>query len=886
MYMKLSYIIVALCFLNSVYLYPSVHPWICVSDSELEIVRNKIANEPWAEKSFSNIKGKVDKYVDRHQTDSQWMVSRLAMYWKDGERYTQCYLKKQNWDRGEGNAPVPTVRMPGMRTWNKYINVPLEERIPYNETGDMWGISRLNPEGPKVLVPYKESGHMIRSNNSEILTLAEEAAFIYWITEDEKYGRFASDIFYTWLLGTYYMNPVLDPERSTGGNGGYEPGGICGYYDYEQIHDELAMHAAIIYDFAFDYLKENPHTHLKSIGKNLEEVVGIVFKRFIDIGFVRGGKNGNWNVNGWNMILKPILALEDNDFYSDGKGRSYYLHYLTNESTAYHDAIPDILNGYDSVTGLWPESPGYAFGVTSILLDFATLLRRQGIDIIAENPVLQKCAMAVFPWMDYNCNMVVFGDTRGGNANFKTFENLLAYYIETGDSVKAKQVASAINKGLENGKYSRDNLNFSEICSFVSYVPDSKNIMKERTSYSPFHRFITMRNELKGNELMALLYGGRKGSHLSPNGLALQLYGFGYALSPDASGYESYWSKDYTYHQSVTGSNTILPGYTEGDIVVNVLEPNVDSLCFINKTALNPNINVADVSAGDKRRVIVIMNIDKYNGYYVDIFRSDTDNSDYLFHNIGKSVSIYGTDDKELNLVKVGDFTDFWHEGYGWFKNPYMIELDGGFKVVWNVTSGENRITMNMWMPYEKGRCVYKVDAPYTTLGKGITPENVSSSPDITPTIIVRQSENNAWKNPYIAVFEPTNKNNFFIRKVDKLNIKSGKADGACIKLKSERMDYVVSCVDNKLDCIVDKNFAIKGLCSVVSEERGRITQVLLLNGTSFVKNEIKIKSDDLNSISIYLKDGEWYYSSMGKAYICIGNKEYKVERAFDKLLK
>lgn len=61
-----------------------------------------------------------------------------------------------------GNAPVPTVRMPGMRTWNKYVNVPLEDRTPYNETGDMWGINKLNPSEPSVKVPYKESGHMIR----------------------------------------------------------------------------------------------------------------------------------------------------------------------------------------------------------------------------------------------------------------------------------------------------------------------------------------------------------------------------------------------------------------------------------------------------------------------------------------------------------------------------------------------------------------------------------------------------------------------------------------------------------------------------------------------------------------------------------------------------
>ncbi len=121
------------------------------------------------------------------------------------------------------------------------------------------------------------------------------------------------------------------------------------------------------------------------------------------------------------MLLRPILALEGNEAYPDGKGRSYYLHYLTTESTPYHDAIPDILKSYDPVTGLWPESPGYSFGTISLLLEFSSLLKRCGIDIIADNPILQKAALAVFPWMDERGKMIVFGDSRGGDANFVTF---------------------------------------------------------------------------------------------------------------------------------------------------------------------------------------------------------------------------------------------------------------------------------------------------------------------------------------------------------------------------------------------------------------------------------------------------------------------------------
>ena len=855
----------------------SEHPRIYVSDSERELVKEKIAHQPWAKDVYLRLKDKIDPYVKRHQTDSEWIVSRLAMYWKEGERYTQCYLKKQNWDRGEGNAPVPTVRMPGMRTWNKYVNVPLEERTPYNESGDMWGLSRTEPDAPKVLVPYKESGHMIRSNNVEILTLAEEAAFLYWLTEEEVYGQFAADIFYTWLLGTYYMNPILDPESSTGGKGGYEPGGICGYYDYEQIHDDLAIHAAVIYDFSYNYILEHPHPHLKELGKTLPEVAGIVFKRFIDIGFVRGGKSGNWNVNGWNIMLRPILALEDNDAYADGKGRSCYLHYLTEETTPYHDAIPDIVKGYDAVTGLWPESPGYAFGVTNMLLDFATLLRRQGIDIIAQNPGLQKAALAVFPWMDANANMIVFGDSRGGSANFRTFENLLTYYAETRNEEGIAQAASALNTGILTGKYDRGTLDWTALCSFVSEIPAVNKSTKERTSYSPFHRLITLRNELEKGELMAVLYGGRKGSHLSPNGLALQLYGFGYALAPDASGYESYWSKDYGYHQSATGSNTILPGYSEGEIKVHLMEPSVDSLSFVNHTTLNPFVNVADVEAGEKRRVVALVKTAPDKGYYVDIFRSDLADNDYLFHNVGTSLQLKDAAGVPLSMESVPTWDKKYTTGYDWFKNIRRVSYSDDFKATWHISDS---LSMNMWMAGGPERTLYVTEAPYTTLLKGLTPDNVSVAPSPTPTLIVCQEEVNAWNTPFVAVFEPAEGT----AQVRGIKCLSADKEKVILNIPSinGREDYLFSATDSSVSFLKTKNIRFQGSFGLVTERNGKVEQLYMVNARLFETSSIKMMSDTSVSASIYRKDGEWKYSSTAPITIVMGNRTYKLNSGYD----
>lgn len=864
----------------------SIHPRIYVSDSDKATVKEKIANYAWAKSVYQRLKEKVDPYVERHRTESEWIISRIAMYWKDGARYTQCYLKNETWERGEGNAPVPTVRMPGMRTWNKYYNVPLEERTPYNETGDMWGISRIDPSAPKVLIPYKESGHMIRSNNVEILTLAEEASFLYWLTEEEKYARFATDIFNVWLLGTYYMNPILDPGQSSKGKGGYEPGGICGYYDYEQIHDDLALHAAVIYDFTYNYLIAHPHEHLQTIGKSVAEVAGIVFKRFIDIGFIRGGKTGNWNVNGWNMILRPILVLEENDAYPDGKGRSYYLHYLTTESTPYHDAIPDILKSYDPITGLWPESPGYSFGTISMLLDFATLLKRNGIDIIADNPILQKAALAVFPWMDDKANMIVFGDSRGGSVDFGTFERLLAYYMQVGDTNNIGRVATALKKGMATGTYQRNQADWTDICTYVASIPEREGTTEtERMSYSPHHRVITMKSEPGQDNFMAVLYGGRKGYHLTPNGLALQLYGFGYALAPDAAGYESYWSNDYAYHQSPTGSNTILPGYTEGDISICAMEPFIGSEDFVNAESLNPYINMADVKAGEKRRVVAMIKTASDKGYYVDIFRSDQVDNDYLYHNVGKSLELKAVNGEKLPLNSVGSFEKTYHRGYDWFKNIQRVSYEDDFKADWEITSGAQSMSMQMWMLGAEGRELYSVEAPYTTLQQGLTPGNVSMAPLITPTLLVRQVNNNAWKSPFIAVFEPVVEKEVSVLGVEKVKVDEKMAI-LCITSENERKDYIFSMVDPFTTFTSVQNLDFQGTFGMVTDFLGKIEQIYMVNGLKIGKGKYLIEAPEPISASIYQRNGKWFYSSTGKAKIKLGKKVYWVESGYHQILE
>lgn len=849
------------------------HPRLYVSASERDVIRRRIRETDWAGKAFTRIRNEVERYADRHMEDSLWIVSRMAMYWKDGARYTQCYLKDQTWERGEGNAPVPTVRMPGMRVWNEYANVPLEDRIPYNESGDMMGVSRLHPDAKPVLVPYRKSGHMIRGNNVEILTLAEKASFVYWLTGKEKFAKFAADIFNTWLVGTYYMNPILDPGKSGGGEGGWKPGGILGYYDYEQIHDDLALHAATVYDFLFDYLQAHPAPHLKQIGKREKDVAEEVFKRFIDLGLIRGGRDGNWNVNGWNVILRPILVLDADNAYADGHGRQYYLNYLLRQSTDHHVCLPDMLKNYDAVTGLWPESPGYSFSTVQMLLDWSVMLRRMGIDIVETNPKLQKAALAMLPWMDGRANMVVFGDSRGGAANFLTLENLLSYYTVLGDSSGLKKVAGALNKGIAMGKYRREEADWTGICSFADPIPDGGPTAEDRASYSPHHRFIVMKN----GPLMATLYGGRKGYHLSANGLAVQLYGHGYALVPDAAAYESYWSKDYQYHQSATGANTILPGYTEGDIEVNAMEPMPARNAFSTDRAVSPWINFADVTAAEKRRTVVLIRTSDEGGYYVDLFRSDQDSNDWLFHHVGDGMQMRG---KGLKWTAVDSIGRARSGGYSFFRNVSRTQTANGFQCEWGLPEG---IISRLWMTGDRHREVFRMDAPSTTMVRGLTPGDVSMPPHPTPALMVRQTGLNGREHPFCAVYESVRNSQPDIIAVETLRARSGRA--LTVRRRQEQTETILSAELDR-QTVETAGIRLSGMFGVVARHGRRVTAAYLGNGRSIITDDVSITAGQPVYASVWQAGDVWYAASTGPAVVHIGSRSYVVDSSVGKKLE
>ena len=183
---------------------PQGHPRYLTNSNGKAETKKLIKKEPWAQEVFEKLKQRTDQYADR---GPEWLTSRLQMYWKT--HATEVYIKGEYYDHAGGEkAPVPTVMYTGARSHGtNYVRPKLDELKPYQE--DVRGMYLVNGmlEGkPYEWVNISKTGNIIQNINVEILGIARDAAFLWWITEEKKYAELATSVFDTYMTGIYYRN--------------------------------------------------------------------------------------------------------------------------------------------------------------------------------------------------------------------------------------------------------------------------------------------------------------------------------------------------------------------------------------------------------------------------------------------------------------------------------------------------------------------------------------------------------------------------------------------------------------------------------------------------------------------------------------------------------
>ena len=322
----------------------TVHPRIYCTDAAKADFLQSVKQVPWKELIIENKKESLERYLSLCAADPDWLVSRLQMNWKT--KHNKVLLRGGSFSHSEGTAPVPTVRFSGSRDWaTDYMSPSLDEVEPYFDDERGMYLKKKSTEEKEWVHPSK-TGHIIEGINSRIMNLVGDAAFLYWLTGEEKYAEFAIPVYTQYMEGMYHREAPYDLTDSAQQR-------LSGLATFEVIHEGIVIPLTLTYDFLFNYFKES--------GYDLDLSVE-VFQRWGDQIIKNGVGSNNWNFFQARFLTYIALALDENVNYKNGKGQEYYLEQTFDVTTERQIALREASLNYDQETGIWPESDGISRG--------------------------------------------------------------------------------------------------------------------------------------------------------------------------------------------------------------------------------------------------------------------------------------------------------------------------------------------------------------------------------------------------------------------------------------------------------------------------------------------------------------------------------------------
>lgn len=879
---------------------PQEHPrYMTTPKGKVETLK-LIEKEAWAKDIFEKLKRRTDIYVQRTEEQSDWLLSRLAMYWKT--HATNVYIKSETFDHTGGpKAPVPTVRYTGTRgTMATYGRPKLENIIPYDddENGNVTFCNNSLPGHPQEKVHPSKTGRNIENINCEIIGIARDAAFLYWLTGDERYARLASGVFDTYMSGIYYRNIPIDLEH------GHQQT-LVGMTSFEVIHEDALNIVVPLYDFLYEYLFRHY--------KDKMPVYAEAFKKWADNIIDNGVPHNNWNLIQARYIMNVGIILEDNSQYLDHKGRQYYIDYVMNHSGIRQWSLTRLADyGFDPNTGIWAECPGYSNVVLNDYADFTNLFDNNlHYDLVKAMPVLPKAVTADLQYLFPNRMICGFGDTHPGYLK----PNLFIRMIQNAQSNRKEEQENyftALLKCLnpEAGSPTAQSTNIPvSVSSFFNNKPlELKQKIKpghiedyvSPIFYAPNVSWLVQRNGMNLRHSLMISQNASLGNHMHANGISMELYGKGYVLGPDAGiGLHLYSGMDYAeYYSQFPSHNTVcVDGISSYPVMKSNHAFQLKSCFPLPSAPGNPfsPISYSEVnfrepeSRADQSRLMSIVTTGDETGYYVDIFRSRKEYGgdkmhDYFYHNLGQTLSLTGTDDSDLNLQPTEElaFAGAHLYAYSYLYNKKMAPTDKDIKATFTIKmKDDDDIYMNLWMKGDSNRQVFTALAPMTE-GLSRTPEmpyDIKKQP--TQTFIARQ-HGEAWCHPFVAIYEPSSaKEPSCISQVSfpKANGKKGDSNTAIrIEQKNGRIDIILSS-DNPANKCISGNMNMRGTYALWGKNKNGTITLLLGNGTRLITPDVAIEATTPISILLEYKSETWYYTATGKALVNIKGIRYSTKK-------
>ncbi len=827
------------------------HPRIYITDAQKKGFLHRIEESERVGVFMDELKAHVAPYVDRHQTDPEWIVSRMQMYWKTN--YKKVFVNGMDFSHGEGTAPVPTVRFSGSRDWaTDYLRPALEDIKPYMDDERGLYLQNGKKEGqPWEWAPPSETGHIIEGINREILSLAEDAAFLYWISGDEKYAVFAADIFMKYVEGMYHRDPPATV-------GDHKNAKLMGLQTFEVIHEGIIEPVTICYDFLYAYLKEN--------GADLKMIQDL-FRKWADQEIKYGVPDNNWNLMQARFITYLALALENDELYADGKGQEYYIDQVLYQNSEKQKALRDVVKNYDPVTAIWPEVAHYSIMVTDDMLEIYALMDKTlDNNLLEKFPTIEQAALANFNYLFPNGFTTAYGDAKHRRLRFNSLELLIANYRKYEQFEKEKLITAQLNKFIQDGAYSRKNIN--SLFHLFYYVDALKDIppaasfssLVNPTFYSPNVSWVVQRNGHSLVNGMMVSKNASLGNHSHTNGVNIELFAKGMAIAPDCAAGVSYWTTDHRdYYSRFAAHNTVVvDGISDyrnmrgtQAFKVNAIYPATDA-----PNPLYSGFTLSDVTFHEpstdatQQRLTATVRTSETSGYFIDIFRSSRNDGkdkkhEYLLHSQGEPIVLKGLSGTEISTSETDELSSDKGDmvGYDYFDNKRTAKADDNFIAQFKMPSvlGE-MLHLNLWMKGYEGREIFTVEAPYSrAISKESVPEALYQKP--LPTLVVRQN-GEARTKPFVAIMDAfNNSEGESVTKVDYFSPKNENPGFIGLEVHSEenRSDLIFNDESAGTENVFEQGI-FNGSFGVVSTIGQAFHSMLLSNGTVFQHEHISVE--------------------------------------------
>ncbi|BDD02040.1 hypothetical protein [Persicobacter psychrovividus] len=869
------------------------YPRIYTADISKKKLERLIKKEAWAKQNLEHLHRRVDHYVDQHTRDKEWMVSRLQMYWKS--KATNVYVNGVDYAYADGQAPIPTVKFDGCRNATTPYGKPkLEDILPYMDDPRGMYLPNKSKEGhPFEWAEISKTGTIISNINVHILSLAAESAFIYWLEGDEKYAQFAFDIFDTYLSGMSYRSEPIDLL-----NGHIQT--LVGFTHFQVIHEKALEQIAVIYDFLHQYIDNKTDNKIN--------VYDHTIKRWIDQIIKNGVPQNNWNLHQANIILKALMVLNDDDQYSDGKGRQYYINYILNETSARQWSLGKFIEyGYDPQNGIWNECPGYAQGVTDAVMHFVTNFDNAfGVNLLPYLPVMDKAVEVLPQYIFPNGQSIGFGDSYYGPLNPSAVKQIIRLAQKYGDAQKEKTFTQLLYAMEPNTDKTVDFGRKKGITAFFAMSPlelndkyKGKDIQDylSTTFYAPTVSWHAQRIG-HGEDGMMVSLNASLGNHMHANGINMELYGKGLIQGADPGKGANYLEPIYLeYYSQFPAHNTVMvdgvSSYTEMlsnhafDLIGQYptagkkVKQTDHSLTYSKVYFLEPE------TQSDQDRTVGIVSTNDRTGFYIDIFRSSKQRKgdkfhDYFYHNLGQQMEVMDGEGTPLVLQPSEEMGfaggHLYALDYMWDKKSLGYNKD--YQVQWQVerTHDKPAVFMNLWMKGTEGREIFTMKTPPCKSFKHSTDVAYDIGKNPYLTFAARQ-HGEARNHPFIAIYEPftadTGKQIQSIQGLDDLNGNQAFA-GVHLTHKSGREDFIFSSTEGKIAVVDDKRSDAD--YAVFSTETSGDCQFFVGNGSVLNSNLCQINAKGKGNIMLKKSNGQWFLENNTKVEIKLHGQSYAFE--------